>query len=123
MRRGSRHVVRVRRLALASSSTWDRWRADTILGRDGFVVDYFLGTVRFAAATAAVAAVQAILDAGDADPAALRLICRELVPFYCPDCELNYCGGDWNAEVLWDEGFYDRTLGTCPHGHHHVLDD
>jgi hypothetical protein len=92
-------------------------------GRDGFVIDYFLGTVWFAADPAAVDAVQAILDAGCADPAALCLIGRDLAPFYCPDCELNYCGADWHAEVLWDDGFYDRTMGTCPHGHRHLLDD
>jgi hypothetical protein len=92
------------------------------LGRDGFVIDYFLGTVWFAADPAAVNAAQALLDAGCADPAVLRRIGRDLVPFYCPDCELNYCGGDWQAEVLWDEGFYDRTVGTCPHGHRHLLD-
>jgi predicted RNA-binding Zn-ribbon protein involved in translation (DUF1610 family) len=91
--------------------------------RDGFVIDYFLGTVWFAADRAAVDAVAAILDAGGADPAALRLIGRDLTPFYCPDCELNYCGADWNAEVFWDEGFYDRTMGTCPRGHRHLLDD
>jgi hypothetical protein len=96
-------------------------RHDT--GRDGFVVEYFLGTVWFAADPAAVDAVQAMLDAGGADPAALRRIGRELAPFYCPDCELNYCRADWNAEVFFDEGFYDRTVGTCPHGHRHVLDD
>jgi predicted RNA-binding Zn-ribbon protein involved in translation (DUF1610 family) len=92
-------------------------------GHDGFVIDYFLGTVWFAADPAAVDAVQAILDAGGADPAALRRIGRDLAPFYCPDCELNYCGADWHAEVLWDEGFYDCTMGTCPHGHRHLLDD
>jgi hypothetical protein len=92
-------------------------------GRDGFVIDCFLGTVWFAADTAAVDAVQAILDTGGADPAALRRIVRELAPFYCPDCELNYCGGDWHAEMYWDEGFYDRTVGTCPRGHCHLLDD
>jgi hypothetical protein len=48
---------------------------------------------------------------------------RDEYPFYCPDCELNYCSKDWDTYVLFDEGFYDCTMGTCPNGHQHTLDD
>jgi hypothetical protein len=30
---------------------------------------------------------------------------------------------DQDAYVLFDEGFYDCTMGTCPVGHRHMLDD
>lgn len=91
--------------------------------RDGLVVDYFLGTAWHAADAAALDAVQALIQAGPTDPIELRRISQDLAPFYCPDCELNYCSDDWNAHVLVDEGFYDCTMGTCPNGHRHMLDD
>jgi hypothetical protein len=71
-------------------------------------------------------AVQSLIDHGHVDPVAIRGISRtlwEVTPFYCPDCGLNYCGRDWDTRVLFDEGFYDRTEGTCPHGHRHTIDD
>jgi hypothetical protein len=34
----------------------------------------------------------------------------ELAPFYCPDCDLNYCRADWHTYVLVDEGFYDCSV-------------
>ena len=48
---------------------------------------------------------------------------RDLAPFYCPECDLNYCSGDWNTSVIFDEDFYDYTEGTCPSGHRHKVDD
>ena len=57
------------------------------------------------------------------DPAALRRIDWELAPFYCPDCAQNYCRADWRTYVLFDEGFYDCTMGRCPRGHEHMIDD
>jgi hypothetical protein len=36
---------------------------------------------------------------------------------------LNYCGADWWTYVLVDEGFYDCTMGICPQGHRHMVDD
>ena len=57
------------------------------------------------------------------DPATLRRIDWELAPFYCPDCAQNYCRADWRTYVLFDEGFYDCTMGRCPCGHEHMIDD
>ena len=57
------------------------------------------------------------------DPVALRRIDWNLAPFYCSDCDLNYCRADWHTYVLVDEGFYDCTMGTCPGGHKHMVDD
>jgi hypothetical protein len=28
-----------------------------------------------------------------------------------------------DTSVLFDDGLYDRTEGTCPNGHRHTLDD
>jgi len=36
---------------------------------------------------------------------------------------LNYCRADWRTYVLFDEGRYDSTLGRCPRGHEHMIDD
>ena len=91
--------------------------------RDGLVVDYFLGTTWLAAGAATLDAVQAVIDEGEADPVSLRQLNWELAPFYCPDCELNYCRADWSTEVRTDDGFYDCTMGTCPNGHRHMVDD
>jgi hypothetical protein len=30
---------------------------------------------------------------------------------------------EWNTYVLFDEGFYDCTMGTCPAGRRHMIDD
>jgi hypothetical protein len=91
---------------------------------DGLVVDYFLGSTAWHAADAqTLGAVQALINEGPVDPMALRQVDWELAPFYCPDCELNYCGKDWRTYVLFDEGFYDCTMGRCPKGHDHMVDD
>ena len=91
--------------------------------RDGIVVDYFFGTAWKLADTATYRDVREILSGEAPDPAALRRIDWELAPFYCPECGQNYCRADWHAYVLVDEGFYDRTMGTCPGGHKHMVDD
>ncbi len=91
--------------------------------RDGIVVDYFGGTAWKLADPGTYAAVRAILAAEEPDAAELRRIDRELAPFYCPDCEQAYCLADWNTYVVFDEGFYDCTIGTCPAGHRHTVDD
>jgi hypothetical protein len=90
--------------------------------RDGLVVGYFLGTAWLAAQPGALEALQALIDQGDTDPVALRRLERALAPFYCPDCQLNYCARDWATSVLFHEGFYDCTTGTCPRGHWHLVD-
>jgi len=56
------------------------------------------------------------------DPAVLRQIGWELAPFYCPDCAQNYCRADWRTCIACGEGFNDRTMGRCPHGHQHMID-
>jgi hypothetical protein len=92
-------------------------------GRDGLVIDYFLGTAWLASETESLDAVQALIDQGSADPVAIRQVNPDLAPFYCPDCELNYCAKDWDTHVMLDDGFYDCTMGTCPNGHRHMVDD
>ena len=94
--------------------------------RDGLVLDYFLGTAWYAQTGEILDTVQALIDQGHVDPLAIREIdwaFWEITPFYCPDCGLNYCSSDWETYVLVDEGFYDCTMGTCPNGHRHTLDD
>ena len=91
--------------------------------RDGVVVDYFGGTAWKHADAPAYRAVREILSGEAPDPAALRQIDWELAPFYCPDCAQNYCRADWHTHVQFDEGFYDCTMGRCPRGHQHVIDD
>lgn len=94
--------------------------------RDGLVLDYFLGTAWYAVASETLDAVQALIDPGNVDPLAIRQVdwlLWEVTPFYCPDCKLNYCSKDWDTSVLFDEGFYDCTVGICPNGHRHTLDD
>lgn len=91
--------------------------------RDAVVVDYFHGTVGKIVDPETLDAVREIITSDEPDPVALRRIDWDIVPYYCPDCDLNYCWADWNAVVLFDEGFYDCSIGTCPRGHRHTVDD
>jgi hypothetical protein len=91
--------------------------------RDGIVVDYFLGTVWKLADAATFGNVREILSGEQPDPAALRRIDWKLAPFFCPDCDQSYCRADWHTSVLVDDGFYECTMGTCPGGHKHMVDD
>jgi hypothetical protein len=91
--------------------------------RDAIVVDYFFGTATRFADAATLDAVEEIVSSGVPDPVALRRTDWELAPFYRPDCGLNYCRADWETFPLFDEGFYDCTIGICPHGHRHTVDD
>lgn len=86
-------------------------------------MDYFLGTASRFADAATLDAVQEILSSPTPDPVALRRIDWELAPFYCPECGLNYCRADWKTFPIFDEGFYDCTIGICPSGHRHTVDD
>jgi predicted RNA-binding Zn-ribbon protein involved in translation (DUF1610 family) len=45
------------------------------------------------------------------------------VSFYCPQCAAPYCARHWNPRPRFDEGMYDCTYGTCPKGHHYLIDD
>jgi hypothetical protein len=94
--------------------TWDR---------DAIVLDYFLGTASKFADTATVDAVLEVITSDAPDPVALRRIDWELAPFYCSDCDLNYCRADWHTVAVFDEGFYDYTIGICPGDHRHTVDD
>ena len=91
--------------------------------QQGIVVDYFGGTAWKLAEPGTYVAVRAILNDEEPDPAELRRIDWELAPFYCPECERSYCYADWLTYVLFDEGFYDCTMGTCPAGHRHMVAD
>ena len=91
--------------------------------RDAVIVDYFLGTAGTFADPASLDAVQEVVGSDAPDPAALRRIDWEFAPFYCPDCDLNYCRADWHTYVLMDEGFYDCTMGVCLAGYRHMVDD
>ncbi|AEI93873.1 hypothetical protein [Roseobacter litoralis] len=43
---------------------------------------------------------------------------------FCPTCQLCYCEEHWRiAEHVESGGWYDKTIGTCPKGHRHILDD
>jgi hypothetical protein len=91
--------------------------------RDGIVVDYFGGTAWKYVGARDYEAAREILSSVAPDPAQLRRIDWELTPFCCPDCEQNYCRADWHAVVLFNGGSYDCTMGRCPRGHEHMIDD
>jgi hypothetical protein len=95
----------------------------TTSDQDGFIVSDFIGIAWLAAGRAVLDAVRALIDEGSIDPLALRDIHWELAPFYCPDCQLNYCRNHWNTHVIFDKDLYDCTKGTCPNGHEHTVDD
>lgn len=48
---------------------------------------------------------------------------REFAPYFCPQCDRNYCDKHWLRETLYDEGFYDAEYGICPKGHRKMLFD
>src|SRR5689334_14504208 len=57
-------------------------------GRDGLVLEYFLGTVWHAETGDVVDAVQALIEQGNVDPIAIREISWalwDITPFYCPE--------------------------------------
>ena len=78
--------------------------------RDAIVVEFFFGTASRFADPATLDAVQEIISSDAPDPVALRRIDWELTPFYCPECDSNYCRADWETFPIFDEGFYDCTV-------------
>ncbi|TXT54811.1 MAG: hypothetical protein BAJATHORv1_50062 [Candidatus Thorarchaeota archaeon] len=42
---------------------------------------------------------------------------------YCPKCDKIYCKDHYVTRVVYDQGFYDCTYGTCPVGHERIIDD
>lgn len=90
----------------------------------GVALDYFLGTFWHADTGDVLDAVQALIEQGNVDPVTMREITWTLwdvTPFYCPECRLNYCSLDWNMHFAVNEGSHDCIIGTCPHGHRHLL--
>lgn len=53
----------------------------------------------------------------------IYLIDKEFIPFYCPECNENYCKDHWNRWTTFDEGYYDAEFGICPNGHKRKLFD
>jgi hypothetical protein len=48
----------------------------------------------------------------------------DFTAFHCDDCGQAYCDQCWRIGApVFDEGFYDYTLGTCPLGHEQIVDD
>jgi predicted RNA-binding Zn-ribbon protein involved in translation (DUF1610 family) len=112
------------RVARSSSAGDERCSYGESGGGDGLVLEYFLGTVWHADTGDVLDAVQALIEQGNVDPVTVREINWTLwviTPFYCPECQLNYCSLDWNIYLSVSERSYDCILGTCPNGHRHVL--
>jgi hypothetical protein len=106
-------------LALLPSGTLTGGAAST---RDRLERTDFMGTVtRFGSAPELARLLEAI-RAGDY--ATARAIDSDFVAFHCRVCAAVYCDGCWRLSApVFDEGFYDYTLGTCPHGHEQMVDD
>jgi hypothetical protein len=53
-----------------------------------------------------------------------RQLDLDFVAFECEKCGQVYCDTCWQLESAeYDEGFYDSTHATCPHGHRQMVDD
>ncbi|MHA1339254.1 MAG: hypothetical protein ACTSRZ_04345 [Promethearchaeota archaeon] len=50
-------------------------------------------------------------------------VVHEGLDAYCPECNKIYCKRHYSLEIVYDEGFYDYTMGTCPEGHKRIVDD
>jgi deoxycytidylate deaminase len=48
---------------------------------------------------------------------------REGLDAYCPKCGKIYCSRHYQTREEYDEGYYDCTYGTCPHGHKRIIHD
>jgi hypothetical protein len=60
------------------------------------------------------------------DAAALFALDLEFVPFYCPQCNANYCGDHWDHWLVFDDdmpSWLDSIRGICPQGHERMLED
>jgi hypothetical protein len=81
-----------------------------------------MGTVTKFGASEALEALFDAIEQGDFQTAA-RLD-DDFVAFHCAACNAIYCDTCWQlGPPVFDEGFYDYTLGTCPEGHEQVVDD
>jgi hypothetical protein len=82
----------------------------------------FLGTVVKFGAYARLLEFFETLCQGDYT--AIRVDDADFVAFYCGACGQVYCDNCWSLGTpVFDEGFYDYTLGTCPRGHEQMVDD
>ena len=58
------------------------------------------------------------------DLGALHALDPDLFGFVCRRCRVAYCYEHWSdIQDTFDDGLYDDTLGTCPHGHRQMLND
>jgi hypothetical protein len=82
----------------------------------------FLGTVVKFGAYEALLGFFEKLCRGEFDD--IRANDSDFVAFYCDECRQVYCDNCWRLGTpVFDEGFYDYTLGTCPRGHEQIVDD
>jgi hypothetical protein len=87
------------------------------------ILDCFLGTTRRAQDAETLNAVQALIEQGNVDPAAIRALSWdlwEITPFYCAECGLNYCARDWDTYFDFNL-MYDCIMGICPNGHRPIV--
>jgi len=89
--------------------------ADRSLGEAWVIVEGFSGTLSEVAFGGARRVAEAVRGA---DAQALWQIDALWAPFYCP--------AHWTSEVVYADnypGWYEHTIGHCPHGHRRTLDD
>jgi hypothetical protein len=61
-----------------------------------------------------------------ADAAALMLMDREIVPFYCRECADSYCQAHWTTWEVFDPdwpAWFEELRGRCPEGHERRIYD
>lgn len=106
-------------LALLPSGTVKAGAAST---RDRLERTDFMGSLtRFGSPTELAQLFEAVCNG---HYAAARDIDTDFVSFHCRVCAAVYCDTCWRLSVpVFDEGFYDYTLGTCPQGHEQMVDD
>jgi hypothetical protein len=106
-------------LALLPKGTVTAGAAST---RDRLERTDFLGTVTRFGSAAELAQLFDTIRLGDYEAA--RRIDTDFVAFHCRTCAAVYCEACWRLSApVFDEGFYDYTMGTCPQGHEQRVDD
>jgi hypothetical protein len=82
----------------------------------------FLGTVTHFGPPDELEAAFRLLQQGQLE--VLRGSLADFAAFFCWTCRLPYCESCWHpGGPVFDEGYYDYTLGTCPAGHEQIIDD
>jgi hypothetical protein len=82
----------------------------------------FMGTVTKLGGGEELAALFEAIRRGDYETA--RQFDVDYVAYHCWECGKNYCQACWSVgPPVFDEGFYDYTMGTCPEGHEQMVDD